>query len=148
MARRWSIQKVAEPTGSPRVFPIGSDYYRHQRIRTGGLQLIHSARGSHNRVLNSEDFTEINGPINSCTGLASGSGDTDSGAPPPNPGPEEEDRCACEHDLLGEKPPERRRTRRSRRILLLLRRRVELLEFIDYEAGSFDCGEYAFAQSL
>jgi hypothetical protein len=21
-----------------------------------------------------------------------------------------------------------------------------LLEFIDYEAGSFDCGEYAFAQ--
>ena len=65
---------------------------------------------------------------------------------PPNPRPEKEDRCAGEGDLLGAKPPERRRTRRSRRVLLWLRRRVELLEFIDYAAGSFDYGEYAFAQ--
>src|ERR1039458_6751828 len=48
--------------------------------------------------------------------------------------------------LLGAKPPERRRTRRSRRILLWFRRRVELREFIDHWARSFDCGEYAFAQ--
>jgi hypothetical protein len=55
---------------------------------------------------------------------------------------------------VGAKPPERRRTRgstelaevRSRRIWLGLWRRIGVLEFIDYEARSFDYGEYAFAQ--
>jgi hypothetical protein len=65
---------------------------------------------------------------------------------PPYPRREDKDRCAGKRDLLGAKPPERRRIRRSRRILLGLWRRIGVLEFIEYEAGSFNYGEYAFAQ--